>query len=123
MTDIQDFKTITRALSDALRVRGLTLTTYELLEMGTELHDRLTAAGLGFSTATSNTQDDLPPLVRRTLDAPVVMEYLRGQRKIHAIKELRGLAGCSLSEAKDAVEHRAVTDAAGLPPYEPPFRD
>lgn len=46
--------------------------------------------------------------VATVLASPYIMECMRDERKILAIKELRALTLCGLKEAKDAVEDRRV---------------
>jgi ribosomal protein L7/L12 len=46
--------------------------------------------------------------VTAALSTPSVMEWVRSDKKIHAIKELRAATGCGLKEAKEAVEDERV---------------
>ena len=50
--------------------------------------------------------------VQAALNSVVVMDYVRDDKKIHAIKELRTLTSCGLKEAKDAVEATEVWDVS-----------
>ena len=57
-------------------------------------------------------------LVRTALRTASIVDNLANGKKIQAIKDLRTAAGCTLKEAKDAVEDDRVAYRASLPQWE-----
>ena len=57
-------------------------------------------------------------LVRTALGTASIMDNLANGKKIQAIKDLRTAAGCTLKEAKDAIEDGRVTYRASLSQWE-----
>lgn len=51
---------------------------------------------------------DRDALVERALASPTTMDFVRLNKKVLAIKELRTITGCGLAEAKDAIEDYRV---------------
>lgn len=49
-------------------------------------------------------------LVQVALHSPAVMDFIRADKKIQAVKELRIISGTGLREAKEAVEVREVAE-------------
>lgn len=47
-------------------------------------------------------------LVDKALASDAIIEFLNSGKKIQAVKELRLTTGCSLKEAKDAIEDQSV---------------
>ena len=56
-------------------------------------------------------------LVGKALASDAIIKFLNSGKKIQAIKELRLTTGCSLKEAKDAIEDSRVRDLYNTTTY------
>ena len=90
-----DFRTVARALQPYI----------------SDTYDLLNAADAVLTAMSTPAMPDKPThedLVAIALDSESVMNFIRDEQKINAIKELRSLTRCSLKETKDAVEDYRV---------------
>jgi len=115
----QHFKDSARSIATHLDRQGIQYDVYQLLN----LTEALVSNGASFIDPTTTAQyreDERKAtherLVTAALNNSEVLEGLRGNKKIAAIKVLRLATACGLKEAKDAVEDDRVTIAANMLP-------
>ena len=103
------FKNVAMTLNTACGNAGVVLDTYGLLHLA----DALIAMGFDATDRThEKSEHDLR--VDAAIESHECVGSYNDGKKILAIKALRGLTGCGLKEAKDAIEDDRFAIAANL---------